>query len=162
MGFFKKLSSTNKDLSLIVDHVEGIKSFDPEESVNITWKSDEGILSFKSITSKKKPEAELNLSKVEYVELATEQEIKEKDKSVIGRAAVGTLIAGPLGSIIGGISGVGKKKKKGKERKIAVIGYDGRELVFISGMASFGIENFFKKLKEEVNKNNATDGKIQL
>jgi hypothetical protein len=37
-------------------------------------------------------------------------EYVEKEKSVIGRALVGTLIAGPIGAIVGGISGVGTKK----------------------------------------------------
>lgn len=39
----------------------------------------------------------------------SEEEILEKSKSVIGRAAVGSLF-GPLGAIIGGISGTGTKK----------------------------------------------------
>lgn len=34
-----------------------------------------------------------------------------KNKSVIGRAAVGTLLLGPFGGIIGGISGLGNKTK---------------------------------------------------
>lgn len=37
---------------------------------------------------------------------------KEKDKSVIGRALGGGLLLGPLGAVVGGISGVGKKTKK--------------------------------------------------
>lgn len=41
----------------------------------------------------------------------SEREILEKSKSVIGRAAIGSLF-GPLGSIIGGISGTGKKQIK--------------------------------------------------
>lgn len=35
-----------------------------------------------------------------------------KDKSVVGRAVVGTLIAGPLGTLLGALSGVGPKTKK--------------------------------------------------
>ncbi len=38
-----------------------------------------------------------------------EQEIMRIDKSVIGRAVVGTLIFGPLGTIVGAISGVGSR-----------------------------------------------------
>lgn len=46
---------------------------------------------------------------------ATKETIIEQNKSVIGRAAVGGLILGPLGAIIGGISGVGSKSVlKGK------------------------------------------------
>ena len=37
---------------------------------------------------------------------------KEKDKSVIGRAIGGGLLLGPLGAVVGGMSGVGKKTKK--------------------------------------------------
>lgn len=35
----------------------------------------------------------------------------EKDKSVIGRSVAGYLIAGPVGSVVGAVSGVGKKKE---------------------------------------------------
>ena len=43
----------------------------------------------------------------------SEDEILEKSKSVIGRAAIGSLF-GPLGAIIGGISGTGNKRIKQK------------------------------------------------
>lgn len=35
----------------------------------------------------------------------------EKDKSVIGRSVAGYLIAGPVGSVVGAVSGVGKKQE---------------------------------------------------
>ena len=35
----------------------------------------------------------------------------EKEKSVIGRAIAGALIAGPLGGVVGAVSGIGTKKK---------------------------------------------------
>lgn len=35
-----------------------------------------------------------------------------KNKSVIGRAAVGAILAGPVGAIVGGMSGIGKKEKR--------------------------------------------------
>lgn len=38
-------------------------------------------------------------------------EITEKDKSVIGRAVVGGLLLGPVGAIVGGMSGIGTKQK---------------------------------------------------
>jgi len=37
--------------------------------------------------------------------------VKEEDKSVVGRAVVGGLLFGPLGAVVGGMSGVGKKEK---------------------------------------------------
>ena len=40
-----------------------------------------------------------------------EYETIEKDKSVIGRAVVGGLLLGPVGAIVGGMSGIGAKKE---------------------------------------------------
>ncbi len=40
-----------------------------------------------------------------------EYETIEKDKSVIGRAIVGGLLLGPVGAIVGGMSGIGTKKE---------------------------------------------------
>lgn len=37
------------------------------------------------------------------------READMQDKSVLGRAAIGYVIAGPLGGVIGGLSGTGKK-----------------------------------------------------
>ncbi|NPV51659.1 MAG: hypothetical protein HPY60_10770 [Candidatus Methanofastidiosum sp.] len=41
-----------------------------------------------------------------------EQLYEMKDKSVIGRAVIGGLILGPVGAIIGGMTGIGKKEVK--------------------------------------------------
>jgi outer membrane lipoprotein SlyB len=41
----------------------------------------------------------------------TQKDIIEKDKSVVGRAIIGTALLGPLGGVVGGISGIGKKGK---------------------------------------------------
>ncbi|MEG1246604.1 hypothetical protein [Gordonibacter sp.] len=55
----------------------------------------------------------LPLRKIKDFGTVRESEIVNKgQKSVIGRAAVGGLILGPLGAVIGGIDGTGTKKKK--------------------------------------------------
>lgn len=41
----------------------------------------------------------------------TKSELVYMDKSVIGRAVLGGLILGPLGAVIGGMSGIGTKQK---------------------------------------------------
>lgn len=46
----------------------------------------------------------LSYSKITNVTLMKEDEIKEKDKSVVGRAVVGGLVFGGLGTIIEGVS----------------------------------------------------------
>lgn len=40
------------------------------------------------------------------------KQLGTEDKSVIGRAVVGGLLLGPLGAVVGGISGVGSKTKR--------------------------------------------------
>jgi hypothetical protein len=48
---------------------------------------------------------------VKYIDRSSLIKWEEKDKSVLGRAAVGAIVLGPIGAIVGGISGVGKKKQ---------------------------------------------------
>lgn len=50
-----------------------------------------------------------NIVHIEYRNVAVEV---QKDKSVLGRAAVGGLLFGKTGAILGGMSGVGQKTKK--------------------------------------------------
>ena len=63
----------------------------------------------KDILSKK--DAHLSISQVKEVFYGTETEIIEKNKSVVGRAVIGSIIS-PVGAVVGAISGVGTKKKK--------------------------------------------------
>lgn len=60
--------------------------------------------------SKMKDVMSVEYSDITNAEILTETE--EKDKSVIGRAIVGGLILGPVGAVVGGMSGTGKKEKK--------------------------------------------------
>lgn len=55
----------------------------------------------------------LRYDQIIETDIYSEDEIIEKSKSVVGRAAIGSLF-GPLGAIIGGISGTGNKKIKKK------------------------------------------------
>lgn len=53
----------------------------------------------------------ININQIKGAFVNTEKEIIEKEKSVIGRAVVGGVTLGPIGAIIGGISGVGTKSE---------------------------------------------------
>lgn len=50
---------------------------------------------------------------INYLQIISIEEMKgseiRKDKTVVGRAVIGTIILGPLGAIIGGMSGIGNK-----------------------------------------------------
>ena len=50
-------------------------------------------------------------SQIISLKTVSQEELVKTDKSVIGRAVVGGLILGPLGAIVGGMSGIGSKEK---------------------------------------------------
>jgi len=66
---------------------------------------------------------EIPVNRIRAAVVFTEQEIIEKNKSVVGRALVGTLIIPGLGTIIGGMSGIGTKKKDGKKNHYMILNY---------------------------------------
>jgi hypothetical protein len=55
------------------------------------------------------PIKEIHKSQIISLERITSKELE--DKSVIGRAAVGAVLLGPLGALVGGMSGIGSKQK---------------------------------------------------
>lgn len=65
----------------------------------------------------------------------TSTEIEQSSKSVAGRAVIGGVLLGPVGAIVGGMTGIGKKEKK-KTQSYVIINYtsNGEEKVaaFIS------------------------------
>ena len=54
---------------------------------------------------------DIHNSQIISIEKTTSAQIAQINKSVIGRAIVGNLIMGPLGAIVGGMSGLGTKDK---------------------------------------------------
>jgi hypothetical protein len=62
--------------------------------------------------NKDKTTFEIPKDRLVKAEVMIEQETFEKDKSVMGRAIVGGLLLGPVGAVVGGISGTGKKTSK--------------------------------------------------
>jgi len=67
----------------------------------------------------------LDLSKIRAAEYKTERELIEKSKSVVGGGAmIGTLLVPGLGTIVGGMSGIGTKKKKGALNCYMILNYE--------------------------------------
>lgn len=64
----------------------------------------------------------LDYKQINDVYYGFETEIVEKDKSVIGRAAAGGLVFGPIGAIVGAVSGIGSKKQE-KKKTLFIISY---------------------------------------
>ena len=147
MGFFKTV--------LMGSHVSGINLFGEEEIIQATIEEDNIV--FKLVADKKKM-AKLSIDKINSVRIFTEKEIIEKDKSVVGRAVAGTLIAGPLGTIVGGISGVGSKKKKKNFRILAINYGEDKSIVLLEDKWAANFDKFSK----EINKLIYTENEITL
>ena len=70
--------------------------------------------------------ATLRYDQITNIGLLTEEQVLhyEKQKSVVGRAVVGQLLLGPLGAIVGGMSGIGStQKSKTSYKEYLIINY---------------------------------------
>jgi hypothetical protein len=83
------------------------------------------LYSFKDkiLIDAKSQKFEIKYENLKVAVVKSEQEIIEKGKSVVGRAVLGTLLLPGLGTIIGGISGVGTKKKGGQTNHYLILNY---------------------------------------
>lgn len=66
---------------------------------------------------------EISIDKMRAAVVKDERELIEKGKSVVGRAIIGTLLVPGLGTIVGGMSGIGTKKKKGTLNHFLIFNY---------------------------------------
>jgi hypothetical protein len=137
-------------------HVQGIDGYG-NAAVCITQDDSNERLSVAMRLSKVPPKL-LPYRQITSVGIASEKEIIEQSKSVIGRAAVGGLLLGPLGAVIGGLSGTGSKTKT-NTRHFFVINYhpsnDPEEIKVISFEivgASLHWDKFLNSLKNKIPK----------
>lgn len=73
-----------------------------------------------------KNEVMLPYDRIEDVQYVQAVETKDVDKSVIGRGVVGALVFGPVGAVVGGMSGIGKKSKT-KMRTFMLIAFESKD-----------------------------------
>ncbi|MBD3107907.1 hypothetical protein IEO70_05970 [Bacillus sp. AGMB 02131] len=119
MGLFNTKSKKGFPI-VILKLVDGIP-LPIDAMIKLEADDDQEKIRFTVPFMKKEP-VTLAYDQITDIEAFTEEQIKEKDKSVVGRAVVGGLLIGPLGAIVGGISGIGSKKKK-KSKLFVVINY---------------------------------------
>ena len=113
----------NGDIVCVFSAAEGIPDLATGTPINVIQEDDESRISINlRFFSKSHSPVYLSYDQIIAVGVVSEAEIIEKDKSVIGRAAVGGLLLGPLGAVVGGISGTGKKQKA-TNKKYLVINY---------------------------------------
>lgn len=118
----------------------------------------------KIIIECEKKKFELDLDRITAAEALRKTDLLQKDKSVIARGVIGGVLIGPLGAIIGGMSGIGKKNKKGD---YLVLNYksvdDGEVKVIIFDMKNFSkAQKIAKSLTNRIIENKAKDGVIEL
>lgn len=75
--------------------------------VNLLLFSDLLVLRGKGMT------AQIKLQDIKVATSMKYNDFAQVDKSVVGRAVVGGVLLGPVGAVVGGVSGVGKKNKAG-------------------------------------------------
>ena len=110
------------------------------------------------------PILDIHNSQIISIKQTTNSELINMDKSVIGRAAVGALILGPLGAVIGGMSGVGTKQKM-QEKSFLVLNYwdiksKAAQTLLVDG-DKFKIAAFIKRNQKEENINKTEDRKAE-
>lgn len=117
MGFFKSTKG-----SIISDYfpiLHDLGQLKTGYSVDVALYSDH--LTLTAPVYKTEP-ITLDYGQITDVYYGLESEIIVKNKSVIGRAAAGGLVFGPVGAIVGAISGLGEKEQK-KKRLLFLISY---------------------------------------
>ncbi len=149
MALFGKNKSGARSVNFMM--IDGIAAFSKGAAVSITL-ADNGI-EIRQRLGKAAP-ALLSYAQIKGAASVSEKEVKEADKSVIGRAVVGGVLLGPLGAVIGGMSGIGKKEKA-KEKTYFVINYiaagsdEPKVLSFEIVGATIGFRPFLAELKEK-------------
>ena len=106
-------ASKDKSGNLVCNftYVDGLKDYTNGAAVSIT-QDDSGHRLIIESRIYKAPKVYLDYSKICGADFVSEKEVKEKGKSVLGRAAVGGLLLGPLGAVVGAVSGTGAKTKQ--------------------------------------------------
>lgn len=93
---------------------------------------------------------EIPLSRITQATYKPQQDYITKEKSVIGRAIVGSLLS-PVGSVVGAISGIGTKTVRGKKNYFLTIDFMtingfAEHIVFLNNTNTIGGISFCTKL----------------
>lgn len=89
----------------------------------------------------------LNVDQLTGINSFTDVQIQEANKSVVGRAAIGGILFGGLGAVVGGMSGLSSKKKR-KYRSFLVLNYrssDTEEIKVLSFETGLPVSSKFLK-----------------
>ena len=118
---------------------------------------------------------DIHFSQILSLEFLPDSKVLEKEKSVIGRAAAGFLVLGPLAGLVGGMSGIGSKHKKlsslvlnywdvQSDSAYTIILFTKKELIARDATAKLFCDNVKEKLVSSQNslQNNSAGEKPRL
>ena len=166
MGIF---STKNKNNERNVNFAAGddMGAITKNTAINATLKED---CIFIVSRLNKAASVSLKYEKITNCEYITEKDIEEKSKSVAGRAVIGGLLLGPVGAIVGGMTGLTGKSTTVKTREFIVINYTSNNDVGVIYLeivgASLNWKTFLTELKGKANiqeqKNESTGLSVEL
>lgn len=161
--FGKKNKNGNRSVNL--SFIDGVPGYSKGTAIELSLNDNEQCLTMIARVYKKPP-VHLKYEQIVAANVVSEKEIIEKSKNTVGRAIAGGVILGPLGAIIGGISGIGNKQVSNKHYFL-VINYKSKddELKVISFEivgASLHWSSFVDELRKKFKSENIEENEIYL
>lgn len=152
--------------SVNLAYVDGIKGYMKGAAVAVSINTEKNTLTIVPRAFKNLPEVNLYLDQIIGVNVISEEEIIKKSKSSVGRAIAGGVLLGPLGAIVGGISGVGDKSKSQSKFYMVVNYYSRNEEVRVLSFeiigASLHWSSFLSELRCKIKKEEIIENEIYL
>ena len=106
MGLFGKKKEVT---SINLIHIDGVSGYGKGTAISINLDDSNKCLTINARVYEK-PLVHLSYEQIVDIDAIDEEKIIEKSKSTVGRALAGGILLGPLGAIIGGMSGIGTNK----------------------------------------------------
>lgn len=163
MIFGKKNKEGKKSINLT--YIDGISSYSKGTAIQLSL-DDEGKQVKVKARVYKKPPVFLPYDQITEVKVVSEKDIVEKSKTVLGRAFIGSIFLGPLGAIVGGMSGVGNKQKS-ETHYFMVINYRSKDeelkaLCFEIVGATLHLVSFVKEFRNKLTIETVVEKEIYL
>ena len=163
MIFSKKNKEGQRAVNLT--YLDGINGYDRGTAIELSLDDEGKQLKIKARIYKN-PAVFLSYDQIIEANVISEKDIVEKSKSVLGRAFVGSIFLGPLGTIVGGMSGIGNKQKS-ETHYFMVINYKSKDgeikaLSFEIVGSSLHWSSFMLELRKRITSNNVIEKEIYL
>ena len=155
MGIFSK-KNKNGDSYVNLAYVDGIDLFENGLAVEASLNVEKECLTIKPRLGKK-TDVNVKFEQITGFDVVKDEDVIEKSKSVAGRAVIGGVFLGPLGAIVGGMTGIGNKQKSTSHTYMVInyrsIDEEIKVIIFEIVGASLHLGNFIEELATKINKN---------